>query len=828
MVPAIDKSTDAITEKKPAAHAEKTVEDLLALAKNGVFPKEAECIYRLPAYRNAWRNLVFGLAASGATPSGIENLVKTGGLSLMERDSDNKTILIVAAIHQRRELCDYLLRSSEGRALFFDVDGPEDTQPEDDVKKLLAEYKRRANGEGARDVDGEDTAFEPDIIPAEHLMRMNNPVLLELFLDNIYRYKWAVDCFIHALRPILDRCLRTVEERVNECELIIIMSSITEVMGGTNDDDNKLSRVKNLTEMLKRLASKLRATIRLMTVVNLHRASQIPRDERGFYFPLPIDLAERPWDEGERAVLASTAGGFARKAEDRDLLEWVLDDWGVDLGVEVPTVMAMSGYSVADQVVLGHRGVSKVEELMVQHAREPAGGEMMHRRAFFEKVVVDKWDGDVGTLMNTFKAAYEEGCKDEEGKVDGWTLNRNAAVHSDEGWEERLDRIKMLMGRMNEGACGRFPRLDLLTLAGEVNILRWLRAENFVDLSTQLYPVQDVDRKTAKHTLMASDADGDEDDCTVCFKKKDEPQMMDCKHSFCKACVLNIYDHVDTIPAACPLCRRAFPPLPRAKQTPVTVLAGVLKRCYPTLCSSATVGDALFFIAAWEGNVAVVAYLVDECGVDPSKVRTSAGMTAAHVACMLGRVAVARWLRSRDASLFENPTFTGDDDDADDDAAATPIDVLLASDKPHTVDIVRDFTRRGWLPHSWLELGRSSPNAQIARYAAEVGMGMSLLMIANALGNVETPLEVIVGEIEDQCLEDPPASLNSFIAGVYKAAVAAGRYDALRWIAKERGRWWDVMAPSILAERERRAGDKAFMDFCADVAVEITENTTPM
>ncbi|KAJ3135219.1 hypothetical protein HK101_004262, partial [Irineochytrium annulatum] len=158
------------------------------------------------------------------------------------------------------------------------------------------------------------------------------------------------------------------------------------------------------------------------------------------------------------------------------------------------------------------------------------------------------------------------------------------------------------------------------------------------------------------------------------------------------------------------------------------------------------------------------------------------------------------------------------------------VDFLLASHKPHTFDIVRDFTRRGWLPHSWVERGRSSPNARVARYATEVGTVISLLTIEDALGNVETPpsLAVIVGEIKKECLEDPPASLNPFIARVYDAAVAAGRYNALRWIAKERGRWWDVMSPLNLAERERREGDQAFKDFCADVdgAVEIAENAT--
>ncbi|KAJ3190909.1 hypothetical protein HK101_008256, partial [Irineochytrium annulatum] len=496
-------------ENEPATDAEKTVKDLLALAKNGVFPKEAECIYRLPAYRNAWRDLVFMVAASNAAPRVIEYMVTTGGLSLLERDSENATILIVAAQHKRRELCDYLLRSSKGRALFFDLEGPEDTQPEDDVKRLLEVYKRRTSGEATRDVDREDATFEPDLIPAEHLMQMNNPVLLELFLDKIYQYKWTVDCFIRELRPFLDRCLRTTEERVDQCETTMAMSTINKVVGGANEDDE----MKKLKEMLTRLARKLRAAIRFMTVINLRHANQFPLDEVRFYFPLPDDLAERPWNNLERAMLVAIARVFARSAEHRGLLEWILDDWAADFGAEILETIATSGYSAMDHVVLGHRGVSKVEELMLQNAREPADGEMMHRRAFFEEVVVNKWDGDAGTLVDTFKAAYQEGCKDGDGKADGWRLNRNAAVHSDDGWEERLDRIKMLMGRMGEGACRRVPRLDLLTLAGEVNILRWLRAQNHVDLSTQLYSVQDLEKATAESKPMASDANGDDDDC---------------------------------------------------------------------------------------------------------------------------------------------------------------------------------------------------------------------------------------------------------------------------------------------------------------------------
>ncbi|KAJ3155800.1 hypothetical protein HK101_001519 [Irineochytrium annulatum] len=766
MVPAIDtparegwnRELDVAAEKKPDAETEKTVEDLLALAKDGVFPKEAECIYRLPAYRNAWREYVFSLAASGAAPGVIEYLVTTGGLSLMERDSENATILTVAATHKRRELCDYLLGTSDGRALFFDLANSEDTRPEDEAKKLFEE-KRRSTGEGSTDAGGEGIAFKPELLPVERLMGMDNFVLLEVFLDNIRRYKWASDRFIFALKPVLDRCLKTVMERKDSSCLNLFAANMSLMKGRTNDGYD-IDEITLINEMHARLLSKLDSTIDVMTVVNILQLGQIPSDLWVDDLPFPRELFDRPSDRMKSVLLAMIAVPIARSAEHRGLLKWILDDYGASFeGFQ---------YSVMEAVVLGHRGVKAVEEL-IQHLTKADDGEVQDRRAFFEEVVVDSWDGDAGTLVDTFKTAYFEAVfgehfKDRKRSSNGWRSNRKAATHADEGWEERLDTIKMVMEVMDEDASERVPRLNLLTVAGEINILRWLRAENLVDMSTQLYPVQDADKKTAKPRLIASDADGDEDDCAVCFKKKNEPQMMDCKHSFCKACVQNIYDHVDTTPAACPLCRRAFPPLPDATQTPIKVLAADLKRYFPSLtldASATTVGDALLLIAAWVGNVVVVAYLVDECGVDPSKVCASGGVTAMHVACTHGHVALARWLRSRDASLFDTPTSTRDNDDT-----ATPLDALLTADQPLAFDIVRDFTRRGWLPHSWVERGRSSPNARIARYAEVVGTEMSLLTNENALGNVKTPppLEVIVGMIKDECLEDLPISFDPFIA----------------------------------------------------------------
>ncbi|KAJ3175914.1 hypothetical protein HK101_010558 [Irineochytrium annulatum] len=817
MIPAIDTRThegcnlepEAVADKKPDVETEKTVEDLLAFSFDGVFRSYVECIYRLPAYRNAWRDLVFNLAALGAEPLIIEYMVKTGGLSLMERDSENATILTVAATHKRRDLCDYLLGTSVGRALFFDLANSQDTWLPDEANKLLEEDMRRTRGEESIDAGGEDT---PKPLPVERLMLMDNPVLLETFLDNIRRYKWASDCFI-ALKPVLLRCLTAVLERKEKFRNLLFLANSTMMFDRTKISD-EIDKITSINEMHARLTDKLDSIIFFMTIVNLRHPSQKSL--------MPVRLRDRPWDEVKCELATASACSFAKSAEDHGLLEWFLDDYCASFEVSMCPVM--------DAVVLGHWGAKTVGELMQQHVMEAEGGEVyQHRRAFFEEVVVNNWDGDAGTLVDTFKTAYLEATlserfKDQEGLAEGWRSNRKAALHSDEGWEERLERIKALMGRIDDRACVRIPRFHLLVVAGEVNILRWLRAEKHVDLSTQLYPIQDIAEDTAELSLVASDCGEDEDNCAVCLRRKVEPQTMDCMHSFCKACVHKIYICVSpSTPAACPLCRRAFPLFSDGDFTPSKFLAVIFKQMFPfvaTVDVSATVGDALFFIAAWVGNVVVVAYLIDECGVDPYKVWNGTGLTANHLACMHGHVAVARWLRSRDASFFDSPTPANHNG-----TLMTVVDALVLSDFEHTFDIVRDFSRRGWLPQSWVKLGRSSPNARVARYAMEVGTEMCLLTIEKALGNVEAPqpLEVIVSKIKDECLEDPPASLNPFIAQVYEAAVAAGRYDALRWIATERGRWWDVMVPLNLAERKRREGDQAFMEFCAavDVAVDI-------
>ncbi|KAJ3155801.1 hypothetical protein HK101_001520, partial [Irineochytrium annulatum] len=430
MVPAIDAPTpegwnrepEVTAEKKPDAETEKTVEDLLALAKDGVFPKEAELLYRLPAYRNAWRKHVFSLAASGV----IEYVVRTGGLSLMERDSENATILTVAATHERRELCDYLLGTSDGRALFFDLANSEDTRHEDERRKLSVEDKRKSKEEESTDAGEEDTAFEPEL-PVERLMRMDNTVLLEVFLDNIRRYSMSVK-------------------------------------EGTDSSD-EYNRITLINERHARLMSKLQSTIYFMTVVNFLTLGQVRSDMLG------DDLNDRPWNEVKREILAFTALFFARSAEHRRVLEWILDDYGECFEVGILS-------AVMEAVVLGYRGVETVEELMDQQVTEGEDG----KAAYFE-------------------AAYGERWKDHKGLADGWRSNRKAALLSDEGWEERLDMIKMVMRRIDDGEGGRVPTFHLLVVAGEVNILQWLRAENHLDLSTQLYMVQDIAEKTAELSL---------------------------------------------------------------------------------------------------------------------------------------------------------------------------------------------------------------------------------------------------------------------------------------------------------------------------------------
>ncbi|KAJ3124222.1 hypothetical protein HK101_006182, partial [Irineochytrium annulatum] len=421
MVLAIDNPTpescnlepDVAAEKKPDAEMEKTVEELLALAKDGVFPKEAECI-------------------SPTATRVIEYMITTGGLSFMERDSDNATILTVAATHKRRELCDYLLGTSDGRALFFDLANSEDTRPEDEARKLMEE-KRRSTGQGSTDAGGEEVAFEPEPLPVERLMGMDNPVLLQVFLDNVRRYNWASDCFTLALEPVLDRCLKIVDERKDSYELFLFGASVSVVEGTGSIDEHK--RIMSIHEMLTRLAGQLRATLCLMINISRQCASEIPLNELQ-----PGDL-ERPWDEVKRENLAAAAIFLARSAENRDLLKWILDDYGESFEVWML-------YAIMEAVVLGYRGVETVEELMMQQVTEGEDRRVQDRRAFFEEVVVGKWDGDAGTLVGTFKAAYLkavflERWKDLKEVADAWTSNRKAALLSDEGWEERLDMIKM-------------------------------------------------------------------------------------------------------------------------------------------------------------------------------------------------------------------------------------------------------------------------------------------------------------------------------------------------------------------------------------------------
>ncbi|KAJ3197176.1 hypothetical protein HK101_005455 [Irineochytrium annulatum] len=761
-MPAIDKpADDASHDSDEDKVLVKTMPDLLALLQDPAYTKdEIHCISLLPEYRDAWRDLAFSYARSGHERAVHELNVACVPLTI--RDDSGASLLYTAALWGQRGFISDLLKSKEARELVYDLHGPEDTRPEDESKKLLAEYKRIMHRQGR-------TLFTPRKTVVELTVEMWKPDLLDLLLDED---TWVPNDHTHCLKPILNRCLELVEKML---------------ANAATTDVNYV-----------RLREKLRTKIRQFTVMNLWRAGVLAADERAFYFPIPTNLAERPWTDEEKNFLRINAGRLARSVEHREALEWVLNEWGVDRLadlVDLPEEKLIP-MSVADEVILGYRGVWKVEKLMdLLDGAKPDN--RLHGRAFFEDVVSAKWDGDPASLVATFREAYVTSCDNiDEMGGDGWKSNPHAALLSDEGWEERLDTIKLLMTSIDTIKYGCIPRLDVLTIAGEINILRWLIANNHLNLSELVYPdrtavaMRDDDEETEDSV----DIEELEDGCAVCYREKRDPQTMECSHSFCRGCVKRIYDFAHRRPATCPYCRADFPPRP-VDLAPAAVLARSLEIAYSGQNliyapdrATATIGEVLFIIASFEGNVAVVSWLVGECGVDPIRTRTMGGLTAMHNACRRGRLAVCRWMYERYPSIFDIPASPED--------PTTAFDYLFRSRDGHTLGVIKYFASKTWLPNDWCEKAMGS-TSEIVEYARQVATEPVLDMMPTALlANAMMPLSRVVAKLVT-CLETPPASVIGDLIHLYKVAVLVGRYDVLYWICREREEWWKGMRPLL-------------------------------
>ncbi|KAJ3346485.1 hypothetical protein HDU83_003056 [Entophlyctis luteolus] len=258
--------------------------------------------------------------------------------------------------------------------------------------------------------------------------------------------------------------------------------------------------------------------------------------------------------------------------------------------------------------------------------------------------------------------------------------NIRAAALMQKNWEEKLATIKTLISLdSSRSRCWSLPSLHYLTLSNNANILSALTKLGLYDL---LRPLNFYEGQ-----MESVDECVPEDECcAICLCRKRNVVELECAHEFCKKCLLELCMKDETGDLRCPLCRSPLIHIPDAFVGDYSSLLGWQFAQGARLC------DFLAMLAAAAGSVHVLAWLIEDCGVNPNELYLRDGSNMIHVCVSQGALISVMWmLKNGYASLATSPNHSG----------FSPAQLNMMTKFPHS-DLINNQLQ-DYLPNNWFD-----------------------------------------------------------------------------------------------------------------------------